>query len=121
MVMAFLMTRTTVLQHLIQIKRIEGFSPATMQFNTLDIKDNGKLLSVIGWVNKNTEADVVIVGEKHWRGFMELYIRDQRIYQFSDEPDNLAEELRNQGYHVYLLKPDSNSPTKFVIEDVSRK
>jgi hypothetical protein len=99
---------------------IDDFSPVTMQFNSLDIKDNGKLLSTIDWINKNTEPDAVIVGEKHWRGFMELYIGDQRIYRFSNNLKILAESLENQGYHVYLFKLDTKSPTKFVIEAISR-
>jgi hypothetical protein len=94
--------------------RFEDFSPATMQFNSLDIKDNGKLK------NRNTEPDVIIVGEKHWRGFMELYIEDQRIYRFSDDPKNLAERLSNQRYNAYLFKPDSKLATKFSIEDINR-
>ena len=88
---------------------IEGFSPVTMQFNSLDIKDNGKLLSAISWINKNTEPDAVIVGEKHWRGFMELYLEDQRIYRFSSNPKILAEVLGNKGYSVYMFKPDIKS------------
>lgn len=98
---------------------IEDFSPVTMQFNSLDIKDNDKLLSAIDWINKNTEPDAVIVGEKHWRGFMELYIGDQRIYRFSNIPMALAEVLENQGYHVYMFKPDIKSSAKFTIEAIT--
>lgn len=98
---------------------IEDFSPVTMQFNSLDIKDNGKLLSAIDWINRNTEPDAVIVGEKHWRGFMELYIGDQRIYRFSNNPMALAEVLENQGYHVYMFKPDIKSSVKFTIEAIT--
>ena len=100
-------------------KSIEDFSPVSMQFNSLDIKDNGKLLSAIDWINKNTEPDAVIVGEKHWRGFMELYLGDQRIYRFSNNPKALAELLENQGYHVYMFKPDIKSNTKFAIESIT--
>ena len=100
-------------------KSIEDFSPVSMQFNSLDIKDNGKLLSAIDWINKNTEPDAVIVGEKHWRGFMELYLGDQRIYRFSNNPKALAELLETQGYHVYMFKPDTKPNTKFAIEAIT--
>lgn len=70
---------------------IKNFFPVTMQFNSLDIKDNSKLLSAIDWINRNTEPDAVIVGEKYWRGYIELYIEEQRIYRFSGDPNNLAE------------------------------
>jgi hypothetical protein len=57
-----------------------------MQFNSLDVNDSSKLTSAIDWINRNTETVAVIVGEKHWRGFMELYLKDERIYRFSDDP-----------------------------------
>lgn len=99
---------------------IGDFVPVTMQFNSLDIKDNGKLLSIIDWINKYTEPDAVIVGGKHWRGSMELYLEDQRIYRFSDNPKALAEVLENQGYRVYEFKPDIKSSTMFVVESITR-
>ncbi|HXG07542.1 MAG TPA: hypothetical protein VNI77_09490 [Nitrososphaera sp.] len=45
---------------------IENFSPVTMQFNSVDIRENDEILSSIKWINQNTEHDAVIVGEKHW-------------------------------------------------------
>jgi len=97
---------------------IEDFVPLTMQFNSLDIQDNDKLLSTITWINHNTERDAIIVGEKHWRGFMELYLEDERTYRFSDNPPVLAEALEKQGENVYLIGFDDRSPDIFtVIED----
>jgi hypothetical protein len=98
---------------------IEDFGPVTMQFNSLDIQDNDKLLSAIEWINQNTEHDAVIVGEKHWRGFMELYLEDGRTYRFSSNLQALAEALERQGEHAYLIRTDSNSPAMFAIEDVA--
>lgn len=99
---------------------IEDFSPVTMQFNSVDLKDNGRLLSAINWINENTELDAIIVGVKHWRGFMELHLEDQRFYRFSSNPKALAEFLENKGYHVYMFKPDIKSSTKFAIEAITR-
>jgi hypothetical protein len=100
---------------------IENFGPVTMQFNALDIEDNDEILSTIAQINEDTEPDAVIVGEKHWRGFMEMYLEGQRTYRFSNDPQVLAEALDNKGKHAYLLKLNPNSPDLFVIEDVYRR
>jgi hypothetical protein len=100
---------------------IENFGPVTMQFNALDIEDNDEILSTIAQINEDTEPDAVIVGEKHWRGFMEMYLEGQRTYRFSNDPQVLAEALDNKGKHAYLLKLNPNSPHSFVIEDVYRR
>jgi hypothetical protein len=98
---------------------IEDFAPVTMQFNSLDVRDTDKLLSAIEWVNQNTEQDAVIVGEMHWRGFMELYLEDGRTYRFSSNPQALAEALERRGEHAYLIRADSSSAAMFEIEDVA--
>jgi len=93
----------------------EDFGPVTMQFNSLDIQDNGKLMSEIAWINQNTEQGAVIVGEKHWRGFMEMYLQDGRTYRFSGDPQALASALGRQGAHAYLLEFDGSSPAMFEV------
>lgn len=98
---------------------IEDFGPVTMQFNSLDIQDNSKLLSAIDSINRNTEQDAVIVGEKHWRGFMELHLEDGRTYRFSDNPPALALALEMQGKHAYQFRSDGGSPVMFAVEDVA--
>lgn len=98
---------------------IEEFAPVTMQFNSIDIQDNEKMMSTIAWINQNTEQDEIIVGEKHWRGFMELYLEDERTYRFSDNPPALAEALERRGENVYLVTFDGSSTTPTVIEDVA--
>jgi hypothetical protein len=98
---------------------IENFGPVTMQFNSLDIQDNDKLLSAIQWINQHTERDAVIVGEKHWRGFMELYLKDERTYRFSDDPRALGIALERQGKPVYEITFDPSSLQMFTVEDVA--
>jgi hypothetical protein len=95
--------------------------PVTMQFNSLGVEDNDKLLSTIAWINKNTELDAVIVGENHWRGFMELYLEDKRTYRFSEDHQALAEALSKRGQQVYLIEFNSKSPTIFVVKDISKR
>jgi hypothetical protein len=93
--------------------------PVTMQFNSIDVEDNDDLLSTIAWINKNTEQDALIVGESHLRGFMELYLEDERIYHFSEDPPTFAETLSKSGHQVYLIEFNGKSPTKFVFKDIS--
>jgi hypothetical protein len=94
---------------------IQDFSPVTMQFNSIQLKDNDKMISAIAWINNNTERDAAIVGQKHWLGFMELYLKDERSYYFSDNPQALAEALEKRGKNVYFIEFDSSLPAKFSI------
>jgi len=94
----------------------ENLPPLSMQFNSIDVEDNDDLLSAIAWMNKNTEQDALIVGESHWRGFMELYLEDNRTYHFSEDPQTLAETLMNRGQQVYLIEFNSTSSPIFVVK-----
>ncbi len=98
---------------------IQEFSPVTMQFNSIPLKDNDKMISAITWINNNTEHDAAIVGQKHWLGFMELYLEGERSYHFSENPQMLAEMLKKRGEQVYLIRFDSSMPAKFTILDYS--
>jgi hypothetical protein len=100
---------------------IRYFAPPTMQFNSLDIEDNDNLLSVIAYINKNTEHNSIIVGEPHWRGFMELYLKDERTYHFSNDPLALATTLKEQGQPVYLIEVEGNVHTSFRIVDMHKR
>ncbi|MDQ3836113.1 MAG: hypothetical protein M3270_04170 [Thermoproteota archaeon] len=98
------------------------FAPATMQFNSLDIEDNENLLKTIGEINEKSEYDSIIVGQSHWRGFMELYLKDDRTYYFSDDPGALALALAQQGYHVYLIEEvQGDDQTSFNIQSVQNR
>jgi hypothetical protein len=97
-------------------ENIEKFGPVTMQFNSLDIEDNTNLLSAIVWLNENTERDAIIVGEKHWRGFMDLYLEDARRYVFSNDPSALAEALDEKGKNAYIISLIGNSQTDLIVE-----
>jgi hypothetical protein len=100
---------------------IRYFAPATMQFNSVDIRDNDNLLSAISYINKNTESNAIIVGEPHWRGFMELYLKDDRIYHFSNDPLALATTLEQQDLPAYFIKVEGNTQTRFVVENIHKR
>jgi hypothetical protein len=99
----------------------EHLPPLTMQFNSIDVEDNDELLSAITWINKNTEQDARIVGQNHWRGFMELYLENERTYHFSEDPQTTAEALSKRGQQVYLIEFSSTSPTLFVVKDINNR
>ncbi|MDQ3807766.1 MAG: hypothetical protein M3298_06310, partial [Thermoproteota archaeon] len=99
----------------------ENLPPLTMQFNSIDVEDNDELLSAIAWINKNTAQDALIVGESRLRGFMELYLEDNRTYYFSEDPHTLAERLVNRGQQVYLIEFNSTSSPVFVVKDVNNR
>jgi hypothetical protein len=104
----------------------EYFAPVTMQFNSLDAKDTTKLIDTIMWINKNTEPNSIIAGEKHWRGFMELYLQGGRTYLSLNSPDVKAYELNPKddthilGYqkHIYLIYQDHSLFNPFIIEKI---
>ncbi|MDF2727214.1 MAG: hypothetical protein K0S84_757 [Nitrososphaera sp.] len=99
----------------------EHLPPLTMQFNSIDVEDNDELLSAIAWINKNTEQDALIVGQNHWRGFMELYLENERTYHFSEDPQTTAEALSKRGQQVYLIEFSSTSPTLFVVKEINNR
>jgi hypothetical protein len=98
----------------------KNLPPVTMQFNSIDVEDNDELLSTIAWINENTEQDAVIVGESHLRGFMELYLEDNRMYHFSEDPPTFAETLNKSGHQVYLIELNGKSPALFVVKRISQ-
>ena len=66
-------------------KYIQDFAPLSMQFNVLYIYDNDNLIDLVSWINNNTDPHSLIIGEKHWRGWMEIKLQDERDYIFSDD------------------------------------
>jgi len=98
-------TGSSILWHGIARNYIESFVPSSMQFNSLPINDNHKMVDAISWINKNTQSNAIIIGEKHWRGFMELYLQGHRTYLFSDSLESMANGLIRQGpkIHVYMI------------------
>jgi len=74
-------------------KYIQDFAPLTMQFNALDIYDNDNLIDLVSWINNNTDPHSLIIGEKHWRGWMEIKLQDERNYVFSDDVYALYKNL----------------------------
>jgi hypothetical protein len=84
---------------------IERFMPLTMQINSVDIRDNQNLISAISWLNNSTEQNAIIIGEKHWRGFMELYLHGNRTFYSTDNLYFLINQLPQKGHvPMYMIK-----------------
>ena len=92
-------------------KYIHNFAPLTMQFNAMDISDNDNLMHLISWINNNTDPNSVIIGEKHWRGWMEIKLQDKRIYFFSDDVNALSKDLFNKHAEFYMITNNGNQPS----------
>ena len=89
---------------------VGSFEPVSMQFNSVDIKENPKLLSAIDWINKNTRPNATIIGASHLRGWMELELENDRTFRFFNTNDGLVNFLRNsksQNTYIFALKGES--------------
>lgn len=83
---------------------LESFVPTTMQFNSIDITHNENLLSMIAWINQNTPRNAIIIGENHWRGWIELKLDRGRNFLYVSALDDMNNLLRICEYdNCYLM------------------
>jgi hypothetical protein len=64
---------------------LEPFGPTTMQFNSIAVKDTAELLRTINWINEEVPENAIIIGEKHWRGWMELKLHNDKSFQYNTD------------------------------------
>lgn len=60
------------------------FIPPSMQFNSIDIKDNTDLIITTEWINKNTHPDTKIYGNVYLKGWMKILLKDNRTFDFKN-------------------------------------
>ena len=83
---------------------IETFVPLTMQVNSLTIKDSYKMINALSWINHNTDQNSVIIGNKDWRGWMEISLKGNRTYTFSENlSNNSFNKIVSKNQNVYLI------------------
>jgi hypothetical protein len=83
---------------------IETFVPLTMQVNSVTIKDSYKMINALSWINHNTDQNSVIIGNKDWRGWMEISLKRNRTYTFSENlSNNLFNKIVSKNQNVYLI------------------
>jgi len=89
---------------------IEPFGPATMQFNSIAVKDTGELLRTINWINENVPKDAIIIGEKHWRGWMEIKLQEDRSFLYYSDTSGILQFWQNcRLENCYFLARSSQS------------
>lgn len=89
---------------------IEPFGPATMQFNSIAVKDTGELLKMINWINENVPKDTIIIGEKHWRGWMEIKLQEDRSFLYYSDTSEILQFWQNcRLENCYFLARSSQS------------
>jgi hypothetical protein len=85
---------------------IGHYGPLTMQYNSISLPESESLLSLIEWMNDNVSSQIVLIGSKHVRGWMELEL-DNRTFLYSDD---ITELLKSNKYNeFYLLSRNSES------------
>jgi hypothetical protein len=90
---------------------IGPYGPLTMQYNSISVPESRSLLSVIDWINNdtNTPEGSVIMGSKHLRGWMELELKE-RTFLFADNNSKLLDSDKYS--ELYLLEFISRQSTK---------
>lgn len=90
---------------------IGPYGPLTMQYNSISVPESRSLLSVIDWINNdtNTPEGSVIMGSKHLRGWMELELKE-RTFLFADNNSKLLDSDKYS--ELYLLELKSRQSTR---------
>jgi hypothetical protein len=89
---------------------VEPFGPATMQFNSISIEDNYELLKTISWINENTPKNATLIGEKHWRGWMEIKLQHAKSFVFFSSQLAALQYIQDcESKYCYLLIRSSDS------------
>src|SRR5919107_2767546 len=91
-------------------QNIEPYGPSTMQFNSIAIRNTFNLTSMISWINENTPVDALFIGEKHWRGWMELELEDEREFMYYSSQYSALQLIEDcESDYCYLIARTSNS------------
>src|ERR671911_2801105 len=91
-------------------QNIEPYGPSTMQFNSIAIRNTFDLTSMTSWINENTPVDALFIGEKHWRGWMELELEDERDFMYYSSQDSALQLIEDcELDSCYLIARTSNS------------
>jgi hypothetical protein len=85
---------------------IGHYGPLTMQYNSISLPESESLLSLIEWMNDNVSSQIVLMGSKHVRGWMELELNN-RTFLYSDDIRDLLKSNRYNEF--YLLNRNSES------------
>jgi hypothetical protein len=89
---------------------LEPFRPTTMQFNSIAVKDTGELLETINWINEEVPENAIIIGEKHWRGWMEIKLQNDKSFHYNTDPLGTSQVRQHcQLENCYILARSAQS------------
>ena len=89
--------------------QLRNFLGIAMQPDRDHIKN---LKSAISWINKNTEPDAIFVGSSLFRGWMQTYLADDRVFKFSSNSENIVLDVSNQHEDGYFIISGENKYPK---------
>jgi hypothetical protein len=92
---------------------IGQFGPITMQANSISISASKSIISAISWVNQNTPQGSSIVIDKHWRGWMELELKNRSFFYYEDTSNLIA---RHQNYYILISSSSSFLPNSGIVK-----
>lgn len=83
-----------------------------------DIDHINNLKSAISWINKNTEPDAIIVGSSLFRGWMQTYLVDDRVFKFSLNSQIIVLDVSNQHKDGYFIMTGENKYPKEIEKSI---
>ena len=81
-----------------------------MQLNSVARRNTFDLTNMISWRKENTPVDALFIGEKHWRGWMELELEDERDFMYYSSQDSALQLIEDcEPVSCYFIAKTSNS------------
>ncbi len=93
--------------------------PTSMLFNSLEINKNFDLVKSIDWINYNTPQNSIIVGTKHLRGWFDLFLGNERRYEFLEPLLTHSNNRINNTQIFYWLNKLQNSESSNMVISTS--
>jgi hypothetical protein len=86
-----------------------------------DREHNSNLRSAISWINENTESDAIIVGSSLFRGWMQTYLADDRVFKFSLNLEDPVLDVSNHHDNGYFIVSGENKYPKDIDNSLLNK
>jgi hypothetical protein len=86
-----------------------------------DREHNSNIKSGISWINENTESDAIIVGSSLFRGWMQIYLADDRVFKFSLNLEDPVLNVSNQHDNGYFIVSGENQYPKDIDNSLLEK
>jgi hypothetical protein len=97
---------------------IEPFGPATMQFNSIPVKDTSELIKTIYWINKNTPNNAMVFGEKHLRGWMDIELEGDRVFIYGSNQYDTLQSMQDCHFNYCYIVTHLSESLRYMNEKV---